>query len=383
MKEYLKRELNKTYLVLSSEDSRYTENYEIGMLTNNETERILPLHVLRMDGTIEIYYDISSKQTLMDCAGRVKLTFEVIKNLFGSISQMMKEVKNYMLDMGCIILSLEYIYTKEGEFYFCYCPWEKRDVLTSFRNILEEILGSLDYHDTKGVELAYHLYQDACKGTLCIEKILEEYEEHQENMKILPEEEIYSDYEKSVELWEEESWGTNKAHAKENEVVKKLGILQRVIKFFLKKEETPNEEEKMTLCEERSYGFSYESKEEYLHTELLVPLESNTVLLGNMPFGRWKLRPLFSDGEEFCVSGEDFLVGKKRDSVDGFIGRETISRIHSRLFIKENRLFITDVNSTNGTFVNGIQIQPGEEVEIYPGDRILFADVGYECYNSL
>ena len=91
MKEYLKRELNKTYLVLSSEDSGYTENYEIGMLTNNETERILPLHVLRMDGTIEIYYDISSKQTLMDCAGRLKLTFEVIKNLFGSISQMMKE----------------------------------------------------------------------------------------------------------------------------------------------------------------------------------------------------------------------------------------------------------------------------------------------------
>ena len=58
MKEYLKRELNKTYLVLSSEDSGYTETYEIGMLTNNEPERILSLHVLRMDGAIEIYYEI-------------------------------------------------------------------------------------------------------------------------------------------------------------------------------------------------------------------------------------------------------------------------------------------------------------------------------------
>ena len=120
-----------------------------------------------------------------------------------------------------------------------------------------------------------------------------------------------------------------------------------------------------------------------MYTEFLIPSESNTVLLGNMPIGNWKLRPLFPGGEEFCISGEEFLVGKKRDSVDGFIGRETISRIHSRLFVKGERLIITDANSTNGTFVNGVQIQPGEEVEIFQGDRILFADVGYECYNSL
>lgn len=40
-------------------------------------------------------------------------------------------------------------------------------------------------------------------------------------------------------------------------------------------------------------------------------------------------------------------------------------------------------NSINGTFVNEIQIDLGEEIEIFEGDRILFADVGYECYNSL
>ena len=177
MKEYLKRELNKTYLVLNSEESGYTETYEIGMLVKNEPEKILPLHVLRMNGAIELYYDISSKQTLKDCAGRVKLSFEVIKNLFEDILVLMKEVKNYMLDMEGVILSLEYIYTKEGNYYFCYCPWKKQDVVNSFRSMLEEILGELDYHDTKGVELAYHLYQNACKGTLRIEEILEEHTE--------------------------------------------------------------------------------------------------------------------------------------------------------------------------------------------------------------
>ena len=69
--------------------------------------------------------------------------------------------------------------------------------------------------------------------------------------------------------------------------------------------------------------------------------------------------------------------------MDGYIGRETISRIHSRLSVRHGRLFLSDANSTNGTFVNELNIEPGKEVEIFAGDCILFADVGYECYNSI
>ena len=383
MKEYLKRELNKTYLVLNSEESGYTETYEIGMLVKNEPEKILPLHVLRMNGAIELYYDISSKQTLKDCAGRVKISFEVIKNLFEDILVLMKEVKNYMLDMEGVILSLEYIYTKEGNYYFCYCPWKKQDVMNSFRSMLEEILGELDYHDTKGVELAYHLYQNACKGALCIEEILEEHTEKEECVKIPMFQEVYAESEMEEHSWSEERMWSDEQGLKENKDGKKTGILKKILTFFLKKEETPQFSEEAFVREEQTYGSFFEPKEEAFYTKLLDTSDANTRLLGDMPVGRWKLRPLLPGGEEFCISGEDFLVGKKRDSVDGFIGRETISRIHSRLLIKGDRLFITDANSTNGTFVNGIQIQPGEEVEIYPGDRILFADVGYECYNSL
>ena len=83
------------------------------------------------------------------------------------------------------------------------------------------------------------------------------------------------------------------------------------------------------------------------------------------------------------VLQDNFLVGKKRDEVDGYIGRDTISRIHSRLYVQQHRLFVADANSTNGTFVNGESVLPGKDVEIFPGDRILFADVEYECYNSL
>ena len=61
MKEQLKRELNKTYLILNSDGCEYEESYEIEMLMKNSLETILPIHVLRIDGNVELYFDISSK----------------------------------------------------------------------------------------------------------------------------------------------------------------------------------------------------------------------------------------------------------------------------------------------------------------------------------
>ena len=56
MNETLKRELNKTYLILTNENQEYEESYEVEMIVKNELERILPLHVLRLDGGLQWSY---------------------------------------------------------------------------------------------------------------------------------------------------------------------------------------------------------------------------------------------------------------------------------------------------------------------------------------
>ena len=373
MQELLKRDLSKTYLIISSENLEDEESYETEMMVRNQLQIFLPLHILRVDGKCQFFYDVSAKQTLKACAQRVKLNGETIRSLFEAIEKLEKEVRDYLLDMESVILNLEHIYTKEGAFYFCYCPWEKKEVLSSFRELLEEILGELDYHDTKGVELAYHLYQSACHGNFYIGDILKEHykEEKSGETELLQ----VNDKEYEEELFCKE-WS-------EDTKTQKEGLFQRILKFFLKKEPSREESKESSFYDEMYEESLRSNRVPLSFTEVLPSGDDGTVLLQNMPVGRWKLRPLLPGFEEFCVQGDSFLVGKKRDSVDGFIGRDTISRIHSRLFIRENRLFIADANSTNGTFVNGIALNPGEDVEIFAGDRILFADVGYECYNSL
>ncbi len=378
MKETLKRDFNKIYLILTSEDKSYEESYEIEMIVKNSPKTILPLHVLRVDGALQLCYDISSKQTLGECVNRAKINAATIGALFQAIDELKEEIREYLLDMESVILDLNHIYVQEGCFYFCYCPWEKQEVLKSFRNMLEEILGNLDYHDTEGVELAYHLYQNTCRGDFCIPEILEEHRKEKSWQK----EETDISYTPYEEEFQEEISDAAQIKADNQKQKKKPGILRRIVQFFMKKEKTEPEDAPVHLPESHD-EFFYKADWKESGTQVLETANGDTVVLGSMPAGKWKLRPLLPGYEEFCITEENFFIGKKRDSIDGYIGRDTISRIHSRLVVRQGHLLIADENSTNGTFVNGVAIEPGKDVEIFQGDRILFADVEYECYNSL
>lgn len=369
MKETLRRELNKTYLVLSSEEP-VEETYELTMIVKNVPEKILPLQVLRVDGKMQLLYDVSSKQSLKALAGKKGISGSMIRRLFEGLESLVRETREYLLDMECVLLDPEYIYIKEEGVYFCYYPWERTDTVTAFRKMLEEILGIMDYHDTKGVELAYHLYQSACRGDFSIGEILREHEEKEElplpgDLPVLEKRCIEPEVKKEIGKGKEK---------------KKKGIWQKILYFFLTKEAA---EQKMKEEEAPGIEAGYE-----FHRELEIygedPVKnSDTMLLGRMPAGTFQLRPQMEGYEKFEITEENFLIGKKKEAVDGYINRDTVSRIHCRLSLREERLFIADSNSTNGTFVNGRPVNPGEEVEIFAGDRILFADVEYECYNSL
>jgi hypothetical protein len=52
-----------------------------------------------------------------------------------------------------------------------------------------------------------------------------------------------------------------------------------------------------------------------------------------------------------------------------------VSRRHARLFIHDRGLYIQDLGSTNGTFINERQLQPESPYRLHDGDLIDFADL--------
>jgi serine/threonine protein kinase len=54
--------------------------------------------------------------------------------------------------------------------------------------------------------------------------------------------------------------------------------------------------------------------------------------------------------------GKKFILGRKKDC-DLYLDDDLLSRHHCQIFLNEDTLYVEDLNSRNGTFVNGNQIQ--------------------------
>lgn len=83
--------------------------------------------------------------------------------------------------------------------------------------------------------------------------------------------------------------------------------------------------------------------------------------------------------EEIYINKSCFTVGKNKSSDYCINDNNAISRKHASIITtKDNRYFIIDENSTNGTYIDDIKIECKIETEILPNQRLRFADVEFE-----
>ena len=73
------------------------------------------------------------------------------------------------------------------------------------------------------------------------------------------------------------------------------------------------------------------------------------------------------------------VIGKKKDCVDIWLNVATISRIHAKIVRKTEGDFLIDLNSRNGTLLNGRYINPEEEYLLEDKSIIDFAESRF-CY---
>jgi hypothetical protein len=69
-----------------------------------------------------------------------------------------------------------------------------------------------------------------------------------------------------------------------------------------------------------------------------------------------------------------FTIGRSRDCTI-VIDSSEVSRLHARLDSDHQNIFLEDMNSTNGTFVNGSRLEPGETYRLRAGDAVSFAQI--------
>lgn len=92
----------------------------------------------------------------------------------------------------------------------------------------------------------------------------------------------------------------------------------------------------------------------------------------------WKIQAISGEftGQEISID-RDMLVGRHQ-SADLVLQSAEISRKHATFLIKEQALYVQDLNSSNGTFVNDLRI--ADETLLKEGDIVQFASLKFSVF---
>lgn len=112
-------------------------------------------------------------------------------------------------------------------------------------------------------------------------------------------------------------------------------------------------------------------------TSVLNDGVGETTVLGAQTAGYFMTRK--RNGEKININKSEFLIGKERRRVDYCIGdNNSVSRVHAKIKVRAGRCYISDMGSTNCTYVNGTKLNPNQEVILSKGDQIKVSDEEFE-----
>ncbi|MDE7029789.1 MAG: FHA domain-containing protein [Lachnospiraceae bacterium] len=105
---------------------------------------------------------------------------------------------------------------------------------------------------------------------------------------------------------------------------------------------------------------------------------SETVYLGD---NAAQERVLFGrmDGKEVKISLDrlPMTVGKLADVSDFVICDTSVSKMHAQFEERDGKVYVRDLNSTNGTVHNGVLLDVNQTVALEPGDRLRFGKTSF------
>lgn len=116
------------------------------------------------------------------------------------------------------------------------------------------------------------------------------------------------------------------------------------------------------------------SPEEY------TEMEETSVLTADMTGEAimWELEGMQVQVPNIALQHLPGILGRKPEEADYIVTGDGISRCHVLLFLSGEDLYAEDLASTNGTYKNGMRLNPGEPMKLCDGDRLSIGPNQYQ-----
>lgn len=320
--------------------------YQYRILTLRNPQGLLRTDTYSEDGESGLRYDISSKQSLDKYFLKGRITTPWMEELEAALKEALWSMEQYLLDYRNLILRPDCIFQdmESEKIQFLYYPYYAEEESPDMEAFLSFLLDHTEENESRLLEIFYDIYAEW-------ETLREEFTA--ETFLLLWEKGKQGNQEKKTEteIWEEELVQEAGEECGETEKRMDLGEF-----FFGRHRKKQKEEESFTESpappDEEEMG-----KTTYLEVK---PEKEERKLFGN---GRQNRRVISLDKLPL-------IIGKKGGMADVILADGSVSRMHARITEESEKIYLEDLNTTNGTYKNGIRLKPYERVELWKEDEI-------------
>ena len=388
--EYLKS-MNLNYERIKLNGKPEERRYQYCILSRGGIRGLLDCSLRFINGDAFLYYDITSKQSISKMFYNKKtVDRDWVKDFVWNLNRIQQEASRFLLDDKSIIWYPEQVYRdiEDSRWSFIYYPYY--DGENGFRQFLEFVIEKLDYDDELLVECVYRMYEQYEEmGDIYIkDKIFRDVQVLDEIQTVRNEGAERKDRETGedaddIELPQQEVDEVKpetKQKTKKRKSNEKRGLLS-----FLEGAKRKDKADRERIKQENLYAMEY-GRELSLVAEEPASYDDEqeddgdygrTVYLENVAEAAETKRRLYDEEGMVLAVLDDtpLVIGKKKEDADVVIDNRMVSRIHARVFKEDGEYMIEDLNSTNGTFKNGLRLKPYEKRRLMEGDEIRLGSV--------
>lgn len=399
-------------------EEEISSKLEEQMLVNNRINRLLPFQLQYIDGFKQFYYCIDGARPLASIYRQQYMSYDCIMKLFQSILKLMEDLKKFLLKAEGLSLSPEDIYmvSDDDNPYFCYLPGNRKNIMDQWKELTEFLMNAINHKEEQTVVFIYGLYRIVGEENASIATI-SDYINQQPKTAVIKKPPIISDEpiiptSKPPEPapHESESYQSQPDEIFEPSIqVKKLVLDKKsnyrpiiithivavtlllgfasfcIVQIFIKENSRTYFNNLMgALFLMISIGISLAGKLKKKQEKEIEDDMEATVLLSGAPVNKRSqeisyLKPVERTGEPYIPLEKSTLaIGYLREAVDIWINDKSVSRLHSVIEKKNGRFYITDLDSSNGTYINGRRLDSKIQMKVNHQDHIIFGSKEYE-----
>ena len=408
-----KREMNRNYMVAIPE-GRQEAGYAIRMLSENPIPGFLPFQEKKINGDVRYYYDITSKQPLERILEYRNLTGEELRHLVSdlvfSLRQMERDFPNTLRDLSQYLL--DHVNHEDGRAVILAFSIFKECKKENFG--MEDIERCLQKPEREAVEKEAESRTFPQQKREIRQQAEWEPEKEQEKEQIPErEQEPFPESENSKEEMERGAFGgygwilsvlgmvilpvmTFVFLGGEGVLQYKwiLGALELFLgvsaKLLFEKERKSLKSKGKEDIEEAVWEVCFQDEKDQGSREYQPPRpsriasvmeqqddleeEMQTMLLTAHPIDSVSRRLVsMSEDMEIPIGYFPFLIGKSKGIVDFCLNEPGISRLHIKIEETAQGYSITDLNSTNGTRVDGKLLEANATCDLLVGSEVEIA----------